>query len=50
MFYDCRTNTIILVDHSGNCEYIERTLTTPVNVDNPDWKTLTQCFKIDVCE
>ncbi|KAH3891662.1 hypothetical protein DPMN_015767 [Dreissena polymorpha] len=46
--YGTRTNTIILVDHTGNCSYIERTLKMPVSVDKPDYSVVELSFKIKV--
>ena len=42
-----RTNTVILVDFDGNCDYYERTLDTPVNSDNPTFSSLSHSFKLD---
>ena len=42
-----RTNTVILVDFDGNCDYYERTLDTPVNSDNLTFSSLSYSFKLD---
>ncbi|XP_052801357.1 transport and Golgi organization protein 2 homolog [Mya arenaria] len=46
--YGTRTNSVILVDSAGNCDYTERTLEMPVNVENPEWTTLKHSFRIDL--
>ncbi|KAL4223792.1 Transport and Golgi organization protein 2 [Mactra antiquata] len=46
MRYGTRTNTVILVDKGGNCEYIERTLQTPVDSENLQWETTKMQFKL----
>lgn len=45
--YGTRTNTVILVDSQGNCDYIERTMETPVNVENPSWNTVKHQFTLN---
>jgi hypothetical protein len=42
-----RTNTVILVDKNGNCDYTERTLHTPVDVKNLKWTTIKHQFKLN---
>ncbi|KAL4223791.1 Transport and Golgi organization protein 2 [Mactra antiquata] len=44
--YGTRTNTVILVDKGGNCEYVERTLQTPVDSENFQWETKKLQFKL----
>lgn len=44
--YATRTTTVFLVDGQGNCDYIERTLLTPVNLDNPQWSTQHHSFSL----
>ncbi|XP_033738481.1 transport and Golgi organization 2 homolog [Pecten maximus] len=41
-----RTNTVILVDKFGECQYIERTLNIPVNPDNLHYSTNSYQFHI----
>ncbi|KAL3856434.1 hypothetical protein ACJMK2_011195 [Sinanodonta woodiana] len=46
--FGTRTNTIILVDKNGHCEYMEKTLRTPVNVKNPEWSTFSTSFQLQL--
>lgn len=41
-----RTQTIILIDSEGNCEYIEKTLKDPVVEDNLEWITSNYTFQL----
>ena len=41
----CRTHSIILVDTEGHCEFIEKTMKTPVNQNNVEWETTAFTFK-----
>ncbi|XP_048252436.1 transport and Golgi organization 2 homolog isoform X1 [Haliotis rufescens] len=43
-----RTNTVILVDSNGRCDYIERSLVTPVKQEDPQTTTKTFSFHIDL--
>ncbi|XP_045173882.2 transport and Golgi organization 2 homolog isoform X2 [Mercenaria mercenaria] len=45
--YGTRTNTVILVDKHGNCDFIERTLHTPVDVENLKWSMIEYQFKLN---
>ena len=45
-----RTNTEILVDFDGNCDYFERTLETPVDLENPKYSTVSFKFKLEVAK
>ncbi|XP_060069099.1 transport and Golgi organization 2 homolog [Ylistrum balloti] len=44
--YGTRTNTILLVDKFGECEYIERTFKIPVDPENPDCQTKSYKFQV----
>lgn len=45
--YGTRTNTVILLDRQGNCDYIERTHSTPIDIQNPTWTTVHKQFKLE---
>lgn len=45
--YGTRTNTVILLDNNGNCDYIERTYVTPIDLDHPKWTMVYKQFKVD---
>ncbi|XP_052072930.1 transport and Golgi organization 2 homolog [Mytilus californianus] len=47
--YGTRTHSIILVDREGNCDFIEKTMTTPVEPDNVKWETRSFKFKFSNC-
>lgn len=42
-----RTNTVILVDFAGNCDYHVRELDTPVDLDNPQYSSASFKFKLE---
>lgn len=42
-----RTNSIIMVDHDGNCEFFERTMREPIDADHPVWDTSSFKFKLE---
>ena len=42
-----RTNTVILVDFDGNCDYHVRELDTPVDLDNPQYSSASFKFKLE---
>ncbi|XP_033748314.1 transport and Golgi organization 2 homolog isoform X2 [Pecten maximus] len=44
--YGTRTNTIVLVDKFGECEYIERTFKIPVDPENLDSQTKSYRFQM----
>ncbi|ELT98798.1 hypothetical protein CAPTEDRAFT_220945 [Capitella teleta] len=44
--YGTRTNSIILVDKSGNCEFFERTMREPIDKDAIVWDTKSFQFKM----
>lgn len=43
--YGTRTHSIILVDTDGHCEFIEKTMKTPVSQNNVEWETTAFNFK-----
>ncbi|KAK3085016.1 hypothetical protein FSP39_022925 [Pinctada imbricata] len=45
--YGTRTQSFIMVDHSGRCEFRQMCLETPVDPDNFQWRTDVQHFNID---
>ncbi|XP_076106342.1 transport and Golgi organization 2 homolog [Mytilus galloprovincialis] len=47
--YGTRTHSIVLVDREGNCDFIEKTMATPVNPDNVKWETSSFKFKFSNC-
>ncbi|XP_061196249.1 transport and Golgi organization 2 homolog [Saccostrea echinata] len=44
--YGTRTHSIITVDYEGHCEFLEKTLLTPVDEDNFQWKDTV--FQFDI--
>ncbi|XP_067673837.1 transport and Golgi organization 2 homolog [Haliotis asinina] len=48
IMYGTRTNTVVLVDTDGRCDYIERSLVTPVDEEDPQTTTKTFSFNIDL--
>ncbi|ESP01734.1 hypothetical protein LOTGIDRAFT_200139 [Lottia gigantea] len=44
--YGTRTTTIVLIDGQGCCDYIEKTLVTPVDVENPQFTTKSFHFQL----
>lgn len=44
--YGTRTQTVVLVDRYGECEYIERTFSTPVDPENLNCQTKSYKFQI----
>ncbi|XP_062590998.1 transport and Golgi organization 2 homolog isoform X2 [Saccostrea cucullata] len=44
--YGTRTHSIITVDYEGHCEFLEKTLVTPVDEDNFQWKDTVLQFDI----
>lgn len=46
--YGSRTHTVILVDGEGNCTFLEKTLQTPVVVDNYNWESSSHSFRLNL--
>ncbi|CAH1800637.1 unnamed protein product [Owenia fusiformis] len=45
--YGTRTNTVIIIDSEGQCEYVERTMKERINADSVQWTTSNYTFQME---